>query len=159
MRIISKKQAKVLKYRIYFTGIPCRRGHISPRLVSCNHCVDCLKELEASRTERRKRIVAAYYERNKAGYFQHARNRRARMREAEGTHSADDIVRIRKAQKDRCASCRAKLNGAGHVDHITPLIAGGSNWPNNLQLLCEGCNLSKGAKDPLDFNRSRGFLL
>lgn len=87
------------------------------------------------------------------------RNRRARKRAAEGSHTVDDIAAIRASQKDRCAYCRAKLHGKGDVDHITPLVKGGSNWPSNLQILCEFCNGSKGSKDPIDFMQGRGLLL
>jgi 5-methylcytosine-specific restriction endonuclease McrA len=87
------------------------------------------------------------------------RNKRARRRSAEGRHTAADIDRIRKAQKDRCAYCRSKLDGKGHVDHIKALARGGSNWPRNLQLLCVPCNSAKSASDPLDFARKRGKLL
>jgi len=86
-------------------------------------------------------------------------NRRARQRNAEGTHNAEDIARLRVMQKDRCAYCRARLKGKGHVDHIIPLAAGGTNWPNNLQLLCQPCNSSKSARDPLVFARSMGRLI
>lgn len=40
-----------------------------------------------------------------------------------------------------------------------PLARGGTNQRTNLQLLCPPCNLSKSAKDPIDFMQSRGFLL
>ena len=87
------------------------------------------------------------------------RNRRALKRSAEGVHTVADIAAIRVAQKDRCACCRVKLRGKGDVDHIVPLFRGGSNWPANLQILCEFCNGSKGSKDPLEFMQQRGFLL
>lgn len=86
-------------------------------------------------------------------------NRRAKLREADGTHTIADLRRIRRAQKGRCAYCKKTLGRRAHVDHITPLSAGGSNAASNLQWLCEPCNLSKGAKDPLEFARQEGFLL
>jgi 5-methylcytosine-specific restriction endonuclease McrA len=87
------------------------------------------------------------------------RNNYAKRKRAEGRHTVADIKRIRGAQKDKCAVCRTKLRGAGHVDHIVPLSGGGTNWTSNLQLLCEGCNLSKHARNPIEFMQSRGFLL
>lgn len=60
----------------------------------------------------------------------------------------------------RCAVCKASIEGAAyHLDHIKPLARGGGNDPSNLQLLCPPCNLSKSAKDPIDFMQSRGYLL
>ena len=41
-----------------------------------------------------------------------------------------------------CVSCGAP---ATHVDHITPVVAGGTDHPSNLQALCADCNLAKGA--------------
>lgn len=43
-----------------------------------------------------------------------------------------------------CAVCGSDSNL--HIDHIQPLSRGGTNAMDNLQLLCAGCNLSKGAK-------------
>lgn len=87
------------------------------------------------------------------------RNRRARLRDAEGTHSHDDISRILSAQRGLCAYCRSSLSQGHHVDHITPIARGGSNWPKNLQCLCGDCNRRKSDKDPLRFAREMGFLL
>ena len=87
------------------------------------------------------------------------RNRRARKRQAAGFHSAEDIERIRASQRDKCACCRQRLMGKGHVDHIVALSKGGSNWPNNLQLLCRFCNSSKHNRDPVEFMQSRGRLI
>ena len=84
---------------------------------------------------------------------------RANRRKAPGSFTADDATAIRKAQRDRCAYCKEKLNGGGHLDHIVSLSKGGSNWPRNLQWLCIGCNLSKHNKDPIDFAQRKGLLL
>ena len=88
------------------------------------------------------------------------RNRRKKVRDAGGTHDIKDIKRILKLQKRTCAACYTKFKGDEyHVDHIVPLALGGSNWASNLQMLCPTCNMSKGAKAPLDFYVSKGFLL
>lgn len=85
--------------------------------------------------------------------------RRARRVSAGGTFSAQDVAAIRVQQKDRCAYCRVGLNNRGHVDHIVPLARGGSNWPRNIQLLCQPCNQRKKDRDPVEYARSTGRLL
>jgi hypothetical protein len=51
-------------------------------------------------------------------------------------------------QEYRCAAphCRADILRAFHCDHITPLSRGGSNLPENIQILCPACNMAKGAR-------------
>ena len=83
---------------------------------------------------------------------------RARRRQVDGYHSADDIALIRLRQRNRCVYCSVTLNRY-HVDHIVPLIRGGSNWPSNLQLLCARCNQRKHCQKPEVFARKMGFLL
>jgi 5-methylcytosine-specific restriction endonuclease McrA len=96
---------------------------------------------------------------NKERVRAHNRNRDAVKKAAEGRHTPEDVMAIRERQKDKCACCRIKLNGNGHVDHIIPLSRGGSNWPKNLQLLCAHCNCTKHARDPVEFMQSQGYLL
>lgn len=90
---------------------------------------------------------------------QYWRNRRARKLNAGGSHTASDILDLLKSQKSTCTVCRKSLQNIYHVDHIQPLAKGGSNDKTNLQILCPPCNLSKNARDPLEFMQSRGFLL
>lgn len=97
---------------------------------------------------------------NNKGSIQASRaRRRARKRSAEGMYTADDTVRIKALQRSMCAACEIRLDDKFHVDHIKPLAKGGSNWPHNLQLLCEKCNHEKHAIDPILFMQRRGFLL
>lgn len=87
------------------------------------------------------------------------RNKRARRRNAEGTHTAEDIADIRRMQRDRCAYCRKPLHGGGTVDHIKAVVRGGSNERRNLQLACNRCNSSKHDSDPIEFMQGKGRLL
>jgi 5-methylcytosine-specific restriction endonuclease McrA len=109
--------------------------------------------------ENRRSYFASSYAAHPDVYIAGYHRRRALKRNAEGRFTAEDVKRIRAAQKDKCAVCRVPLKGHGHRDHIVPLVAGGSNWPANIQLLCGSCNCSKGAKDPLVFMRELGRLL
>jgi 5-methylcytosine-specific restriction protein A len=42
-----------------------------------------------------------------------------------------------------CQRCGAR---ADHVDHITPLLFGGTNDESNLESLCQDCNLTEGGR-------------
>jgi 5-methylcytosine-specific restriction endonuclease McrA len=111
--------------------------------------------------ERCRKSVAAYAERNPEVIRVIRHNRKARIRGAEGTHSAADVAEIMKLQRKRCANpaCRAALQGGYHVDHIIPVARGGSNGRRNLQLLCQPCNQRKSAKDPIAWAQENGLLL
>lgn len=86
-------------------------------------------------------------------------NRRARIRNAGGKLSPDIALRLFKLQRGKCACCHVSIENGNHLDHVISLAAGGQNEDLNMQLLCGPCNMSKGAKHPIDFMQSRGFLL
>lgn len=54
-------------------------------------------------------------------------------------------------QDGRCIYCACSLESSFHIDHIMPVIKGGSSDKSNLQLLCPTCNLSKGPKTHEEF--------
>ncbi|MGG7534650.1 HNH endonuclease [Rhizobium sp. 12,4] len=202
----------------YFTGKPCKSGHVALRFTLSGHCSECDKirdkardsdpgrkdaKRTASRLSQRKRrasdasLVAREREYDQARKArpeirekerermrlkrldpdfiakerQYKRDhpeqvaaqnsrRRARVNQAEGSHTPADILRIFLSQGRKCGECGARVNkSTWHIDHIIPLSKGGSNWPTNIQILCRPCNLEKHASDPIDFARRKGRLI
>lgn len=84
--------------------------------------------------------------------------RRATQLGADGSHTNKDVAMLLAAQSGLCAACHADVSTGFHVDHVIPLSKGGSDGPENLQILCPSCNRSKASKLPhelpVDFYRS-----
>lgn len=119
------------------------------------------KQSEYYKKNREKLIqyASVYSEKNKDRVRSYKANNRAKRKNAAGRHTKDDIQRILKDQKHKCANCLCDVSGGYHVDHIMPLKLGGTNWPDNLQILCPTCNLRKNAKHPIDWAQENGRLL
>lgn len=95
----------------------------------------------------------------KRAVYEH--RRRAKLVASSGHFTPEDLVKIHKLQKGKCANplCRVKLGRKFHMDHIMPLALGGSNARTNIQILCPGCNLRKARKHPVVFAQENGLLL
>lgn len=238
MKIISRKEAIANGLPRYFTGKPCKNGHISERVTNKCDCVECnnmrnyqyrsipenkekarlrtsewrddkgIENVYASNEEwkiktygstaeywkvynsknsdarssqskdyysRNKDVISAkgkeyrdknpdaikerklkHYTENKDLYYAANRRRRAREKDAYGTHTAKDVALILIAQDYKCVYCGVALTDGYHVDHIMPLALKGSNWPSNLQCLCPTCNLCKSDKHPDDWHKEIG---
>lgn len=89
--------------------------------------------------------------------YQH--KRRALKKQSGGKFTAEDIKLLMNNQSSKCVYCYTNITDVYHIDHVLPLSKGGTNSPDNLQLLCPTCNLSKGAKLPEIFAMERGLLL
>lgn len=55
----SIDEARQLGIGRYFTGKPCKRGHVAMRLTSCNHCIECAKAHSAKWVESNRGKAAA----------------------------------------------------------------------------------------------------
>lgn len=79
-------------------------------------------------------------------------NRRKRECAAPGKFTVGDVLVKMEAQGGLCVYCHADVTGGEyHVDHVVPLVRGGSNDASNIQVTCPRCNLSKGARTHDEF--------
>lgn len=81
-----------------------------------------------------------------------------RAKQPIGSYTHADIRRLFAIQKGLCVGCGASITKKYHIDHVIPIARGGTNWPDNLQLLCPHCNQSKSARDPFEWAQSIGRL-
>lgn len=97
---------------------------------------------------RNKEHQRKYAQNNKDKMNAKTRKYRARKKFLLGSHTKEDIEKIRKSQNNKCFWCDRKVKFPGHIDHVVPITRGGANSPENLVLACEFCNKSKGSKLP-----------
>lgn len=161
MKVISKKEAAEAKSLMYFTGIPCKNGHTSPRYVSTSICVQCSKERKLTRTQkdRQNLLRRERYQNDEQQRLKNRNNRiqwgnknkpklkedmwRAKLKREYGItpKEFDDLYT---KQEGRCAICghKAALRVDGRKakglrvmnidhDHTTGKVRG---------LLCHSCN-------------------
>ena len=109
---------------------------------------------EFVREQNRKRYAA-----NPTPYREYNRNRKARLKDAEGTHTRDEVLCMLVDQDGKCAYCEKPLGDDYHVDHMVPLSRGGRNDWENLAVTCPTCNLEKGPKTVEEYINHRGAVL
>jgi 5-methylcytosine-specific restriction endonuclease McrA len=140
----SREIALYLGEKFYYDGVACeQKGHLCKRITKSGICVECVKN-----------YGSWYRQEYKEEYRAHNQNRRARVKQVGGTFTAKDISDLHTEQDGYCNGCWELLEILGyHVDHVIPISKGGSNWPDNLQLLCPTCNLEKSAKMPEEWEK------
>ena len=165
--IISRDEAKAAGLTRFFSGRPCVNNHMGQRTTVNGGCCRCNTELgnqlyHAEGPEKRKIRQKAHQDWKRANPEKgraDSNARRAKQRAAEGSHTADELKALFKAQKGKCAYCSKSIRNGYHVDHVKPLARGGTNWITNIAMACARCNTSKGATDPIVFAQRLGRLL
>lgn len=126
----SLSEAKKLGVPRYYTGKPCKRGHLAERLASCGRCIEC-HSLQKRKWLQTPRGVIKKQE------WDGTRYRRVR--------TATPLWADKKGINEFMALCPPGL----HVDHIIPLahdLVCGLHVVENLQYLTSEHNAAKGNK-------------
>ena len=113
----------------------------------------------AANKEKHRASMAEWHKENPEYHRIAEQNRRSRKRANGGQLSPGLAGKLFTLQRGKCACCHVSIEDGNHLDHRIPVALGGPNEDWNMQLLCAPCNLSKGAKHPVDFMQQRGFLL
>ena len=105
MKIISYKLAKDKNLKRYFTGIPCKHGHIADRLTSNRCCLECQKiaekkYLKTEKGKEKKRLKQQrYVSRNLDAVRQRDRDRSKTAKYKERTKSYNQRPYVQKKRK------------------------------------------------------------
>lgn len=144
---------------------PKKRAEMNRKSMRSENHVKATARWRANNKERHYAMhlawVAANPDRWQDLQRQNHRKRRARKRGAEGSYTEKEVRELYEKQRGKCAMpwCHASLKAGFHRDHITSLSAGGSNFIENIQLLCPTCNMKKHVKDPVEFAQANGYLI
>lgn len=100
----------------FFTGQPCKYGHVTERFISNRECVECHRlRREASREYRKeydaKRDHSAVYQKYRARYIEKAMRRNGKLRMSSFPHE-------REKMKEFYAQCPEGYE----VDHVVPIV-------------------------------------
>jgi 5-methylcytosine-specific restriction endonuclease McrA len=140
----------------YFTGIPCKKGHIAPRLKSNRGCKECAYARRmayestdtylAWKAENKKTVASNWQKRNKGSVNANTRKRQASLLKRTPKWLTDfDNMKMKCLYQ--LAVMRTRDSGEDwHVDHIIPLqgkLVSGLHVPSNLRVVPAAYNISK----------------
>ena len=158
-RIVNQEHIKArgAEYRVR-NREKARLNSVAWRAENVQRSRAIVRAWRAANPQKAKDIVSAWKARHPGRRRELAQNRDARKR-GSGSLSKGIVSKLLQLQRGMCACCGRPLGRDYHLDHRTPLALGGAHEDSNMQLLRAVCNLQKNAKDPIEFMRSRGFLL
>lgn len=153
MEIISRKEAEERGLDRFFTGVPCRNGHIAERYISSMVCVQCKKENHRKARERNperyKELKRVEYQRNREYYREFDKKQRdlrrdeinKRRRERYHTDPSFKVARISRSLLHRTLDYISKNKEEGTFEilgyepkdlqeHLERLWLDGMAWDN-----------------------------
>lgn len=110
MDILSRKEAKELGLKFYFTGNPCKYGHVSERRTSNGFCIGCEseKEYRAYKSEVAKKHYSKNKEHRKSVIKQWASENINKVREYKAKWSANNTEYYNKYYTENKADINTK---------------------------------------------------
>ncbi|HEY1035521.1 MAG TPA: hypothetical protein VGE09_11130 [Pseudoxanthomonas sp.] len=149
--IISRADARAAGLSLYFTGQPCKRGHVASRFVRDAQCRECRSILNAAFHTRTRDHQLARMARNNAAsreriratirdrYYTHPESfarAHAKRRGSIASSGLDDFsVFVIAEAADACRRRAAMTGIEWHVDHMVPLSRGGAHAWHNVQVI------------------------
>ena len=141
----------------YFTGKPCKHGHIAPRLKTNRTCKECLYKMRADyeksdnytewKLNNKKKVASAWQKRNKAYVNSITRKRQAAKLKRTPAWLTQHDLKIMESKYAIAAWLSAVVGREYHVDHIIPLQGkkvSGLHIPSNLSIIPAQDNMKKG---------------
>lgn len=161
----ERHQAKLAGDKHYFTGKPCKHGHIAPRIISCAGCTIChaARNFSQNRTDKAKEYAAQHRKDNKEKISLYQKKwvkenygkvleKNAQRRAARVNRTLPWLNNGHKFEIEcihKYASSLRKIGLKYEVDHIVPLqgkLVSGLHTPWNMQVIGRFDNRSKGIK-------------
>lgn len=113
---------------------------------------DRKREINREWVENNRDKVRGYHKRWRQRHPDKARGvkqrRRAREYNAQGSHTLTEVQTLYTHQQGKCFHCGINISEYYEEDHWIPLTRGGSDYIENIRLLCKPCNNSKYNKLP-----------
>lgn len=152
-------EAKRRKETYYFTGVPCKHGHLAPRFAVNRRCTECANKSNLERTkkdywvaygdegykERKRQAARIYYYKRKQ--YRHVENRR-RLEKFAKVATEGGKKKLKRLKLE--AQMLTIDTGIKHeVDHIIPLVHDqvcGLHVPDNVQVLTKAANRRKASR-------------
>lgn len=111
-----------------------------------------LRIIDNHRARKSNRKSQAKYRRKYPEMIKARSGRQRIRRNSQNDYVKSDVELARRSQKNKCWHCGCELGSNYHVDHLVPLMRGGSNEPRNIVVTCPKCNISKSDKMCYEWN-------
>lgn len=154
MKLTSKESATQQGLVRFFTGEPCKHGHIAERRTRDSYCIACANEVSARWTERNKdqkyAKAAEYRSNNKARINSWHRINRANLKKAAFEAYGNKCACCSETEPDFLTIDHIEGGGIQHRANIKKQFGSIYRWlaargyPEGFRVLCYNCNCAAG---------------